>query len=607
MAALFRRGITAWLAAVLIEYIILPYDMRELSGLEGLAGMSLLRVVLLSCIFALILWGISRFVNTTVAERTGLFAVFLALSVIAVHACFTWAFFAVCVLIGGVMLIYNLFGWDSSIETAEKPKKERKIFLWLTVFLSIAFFLFLSICTICRVYSFSSPTYDFGIFAQMFHYMKESGLPMTTVERDELLSHFHVHMSPIWYILLPFYIIAPFPATLQVLQAAVLVSSVIPLWKIAKIRGLSDLQRMLICGVLLVYPALLGGASYDIHENCFLVPLILWLFWALEKKNIPLTAIFGFLTLTVKEDAAVYVAVIALYFIVKTLLYYDRSHLRELLTGLGLFAAALIYFFLATSFLAEVGDGVMTYRYKNFMYDGSSSLITVIKSVIMNPMKALYECVDAEKLQFIGLTMAPLLGLPLITRRYERYILLIPYLLLNLMSDYVYQHNIFYQYTFGPLACLIYLTLINVSDLKLDVKRIVALGMAFVLGFGCFIPTAYKKLKKYPEYCIKYSERYENIRDTLSLIPDDASVTATTFYVPFLSQRDVLYDIYYASLEHLLESEYVALNVTAKNEFRKYADNGKENGFDNIVTLLTENGYELYAELEKILVIYKKK
>lgn len=607
MSALFRRFIMAWLSAVLVEYIILPSGLRELSGLDGLAQMSLLRVVLLTCIFALVLCVIPRFVNITTAERTGVFAVFFTLSSIAVHASFTWAFLAVCLLICGVMLVYNLFGWDSSVEIGERPKKERKIFLWLTIGMATALFLFLAICTVCRIYSFCTPTYDFTIFAQMFHHMKESGLPMTTVERDGLLSHFHVHMSPIWYILLPFYMIVPIPATLQVLQACVLVSAVVPLWKIARIRGLSDLQRMLICAVLLIYPALAGGASYDIHENCFLVPLILWLFWALEKKNIHFVAVFGFLTLTVKEDAAVYVAVIALYFIVKTLLNYDNSRLHELLMGLTLFAAAVAYFFLVTSFLAQIGDGVMTNRYKNFMYDGSSSLITVVKSVIMNPMKALYECVDVEKLQFIALTMLPLLGLPLITRRYERYILLIPYLLLNLMSDYVYQHNIFYQYTFGPLAFLIYLTLINVSDLKLDIKRIAALGMAFVFGVGCFIPTVGKKLVKYPGYCIKYSDFYNEVSDTLSLIPDDASVTATTFYTTFLSQRDVLYDIYYVSREHLLESEYVALNVTAKNEFRKYADKGQENGFENIIALLLENGYDLYAELENVLVIYKKK
>ena len=89
----------------------------------------------------------------------------------------------------------------------------------------------------------------------------------------------------------------------------------------------------------------------------------------------------------------------------------------------------------------------MTYRYDNFIYDDSASLVTVIKAVVMNPMKALFECVDEEKLKFIGQTMVPLLGLPLLTRRFERYILLIPYVLINLMSDYQYQHDIFFQYT----------------------------------------------------------------------------------------------------------------------------------------------------------------
>ena len=74
------------------------------------------------------------------------------------------------------------------------------------------------------------PTFDFGIFSQMFHQMRTTGLPVTTVERDGPLSHFAVHVSPIYYLLLPFYCIYPKPVTLQVLQAAVLASAVIPLW-----------------------------------------------------------------------------------------------------------------------------------------------------------------------------------------------------------------------------------------------------------------------------------------------------------------------------------------------------------------------------------------
>lgn len=105
-----------------------------------------------------------------------------------------------------------------------------------------------------------------------------------------------------------------------------------------------------------------------------------------------------------------------------------------------------------------------------------NDLLTVVKACILSPMKAIYECVDEEKLPFIAFTLLPLLGLPLFTRRYERYLLLIPYVLVNLMSDYPYQHDIFFQYTFGSAAFLLYLTLLNLADLKSGRKHVQRAG-----------------------------------------------------------------------------------------------------------------------------------
>ena len=248
----------------------------------------------------------------------------------------------------------------------------------------------------------------------------------------------------------------------------------------------------------------------------------------------------------------------------------------------------------------------MTYRYNNFMYDGSSSLVTVIKSVILNPMKALYECVDAEKLYFISMTLLPLLGLPLLTRRYERYILLIPYVLVNLMSDYQYQHDIFFQYTFGSNAFLVYLTVVNLADLKINWQRIFALIAAVIVSAVCFGIVVAPKAMGYPVQAIQYHDYYQGIRDALDTIPDGASVTATTFYTAHLSQRDVLYDVRYSSKEHLLETEYVVLNISSTSDYKKYATGGKENGFENLLKLLEKKGYTEYASLEDVLVIYRK-
>ena len=601
-----RRVVLSWFFAVFIEYIILPAGIRDLSGLEGLAAMSLFRVIGISAVCTALLFALGRFKRTANAERCGIAMVFAALATISLYASFSWAFFVLCILVEAALIAYALFGWNYSDVISVGQSKERKVFAWITAGLAVCFFLFLGICTVARIYSFSTPTYDFGIFAQMFYHMKESGLPLTTVERDGLLSHLHVHMSPIWYLLLPFYMLVPVPATLNVMQAAVMASAVIPLWKLGKRHGVSDAQRLIICTLLLLYPAFSGAAIHDIHENCFLTPLILWLFYGVDKKSIPIIAVSALLTLTVKEDAAVYVAMIALWLIVKTALHFDKSKRRELLAGVILLSSAILYFFIVTSFLANIGDGVMTYRYRNFMYDGSASLITVIKSVIISPMKTLFECVDTEKLYFIMMTLLPLLGLPLLTRRYERYILLIPYVLVNLMSDYVYQHDIFYQYTFGPTAFLIYLTLVNMADIKIDKKRLACLITAICVSAGCYGAVIVPKAIRYPAYCSKFSGFYQNLQDTLSVIPEDASVTSTTFYTTFLSQREVLYDIGYASKEHLLESEYVVLNVTAHSEYRKYSDSGMQNGLEKVVEILESNGYQPCAELDGVLIIYKK-
>lgn len=603
---LLRWFLTAWLVAVFFEYMLLPAPMQDLSGLDGLAQMNLLRVALITGLGTLFMGILPHFVRPNPAQRWAIPALFFALSLQALLASYSQAFLGVCLLVLGILVAYALRGWNRRPEPIVAPQPTHPAWLWVTAALVLGFFLIISAWTVGRVASLGTSTYDFGLFAQMFHSMKETGLPMTTLERDTLLSHFDVHVSPIYYLMLPFYCLAPYPATLQALQAAVMASAVIPLWKIGSRYGLSAPQRTLLCAVLLLYPAFGCGASYDLHENCFLTPLLLWLLYGISAKSIPVTAVSALLTLMVKEDAAVYVAVVGLWLLVRTLLRYKRLDRHDLLTGAALLSVSLVWFFLATNHLAQNGDGVMTYRYDNFMFNNSGSLITVIFAVIMNPMKAIYECVDPEKLEYIAMTVLPLMGLPLLTRRYERYILLIPYLLVNLMSDYQYQHSIWFQYNFGSVALLLYLTAVNIADLKLESSRMIPLVMSVLICGNCFLETAYPRAEYYFREATGNYEYYQNIRDTLDLIPEDASVTATGYYTTYLSKREILYDLRYTSRNHLLESEYVVLNIASRKEFDKFTTGGRDNGLENLLAILERNGYELYAQIDGLLVIYRQ-
>lgn len=601
---LIRRFFLSWLIAVLIEYCTLPANFRDLETLECLSQMSMLRMIGYTGLVLTLLWAFSGLLKTQTWERWGILAVFTALCVVAYIATPTFLLLLASLVIIAVLGVYGFYGLNDRPVQKVSTEKAARGYFWGTIGCAVMFFLFVSIWTVSRVYSLSAPCYDFGIFSQMFYYMKETGLPMTTVERGRLLSHFAVHFSPIYYLLLPFYCIFPKPATLQILQALILASAVIPLWKLGKHYGLNGVQRMLICAVLFVFPAYSAGASYDIHENCFLTPLLLWLFYGIARKNTVMISVAAMLTLTVKEDAAVYVAVIALWLIAKTVLYPKARNTRELLTGIALLVASVAWFLCVTAYLANKGDGVMVNRYENYMYDGSSSLFTVIKSVLINPMKVLHECVDSEKTKFIVLTMLPLLGLPLLTRRYERYILLIPYILINLMSDYPYQHDIFYQYCFGSLTFLIYLTIVNLSDLKHSRLQSFVLVAMVAIGAAFLVKTVMPEAVQYSAQAVRKYEYFQSVRETLDDIPEEATVAATSNYAAYLSQRKELYDIHYSSWEYVLTMDYVVLDPEAQYEYAQYASPGKENGYATLVSLLERKGYSKIITGDDKLVIY---
>ncbi len=595
-----RHLLLSWLFSALLEYLFLPQPLQSLTQLDGLAAMSFPRLMILTAVFTVGLWVLSRRYRIIVWERWAIAGVFLLLTAATLSNSYTDAFFLFCCLILIILAVYAIWGHTATQAVSAPIQRSHWIFPVTAGLLAVAFFAAVAYWTVGRIRTLMAPNFDFGIFCQMFHNMKQTGLPMTTVERDGLLSHFAVHMSPIYYLMLPFYWLFPRPETLQILQAAILASSVIPMWLIGKRHGLSGLMRLLLCAVLLLIPTTAGGASYDLHENCFLLPLVLWLMYAMDRNSLWLTGLFALLTLMVKEDAAVYVAVAAVYLILHCLLG-GRKNTKMLLTGIVMLGLSIGWFLAVTGYLAEQGDGVMTYRYKNFIYDGSGSLLSVIKAVLLCPMKVIYECMDPEKLPYLAQTMLPLLGLPLLTRKYERYILLIPYILLNLMSDYQYQHSVMFQYNFGSSAFLLYLTAVNLADLRWSIPRVAAATAAVAVSIGFFCNLIVPPIEDVKTSLEANGAYYESITQALAQIPEDASVTAHTFYVVPLSKRSVLYDVRYCSREHLLSTEYVVLRNSSSGDFSR--GNLGVTGFQNVDALLKENGFT-EAFRQGSLIIY---
>ncbi len=468
-----------------------------------------------------------------------------------------------------------------------KSEKERKIASRVAAVLAVCaiggmFAFVVGSIGVLRYKTFSSPNFDFGIFVNMFHNMKETGLPLVTCERDRLLSHFAVHISPIYYLLLPFYALFPTPETLQIGQAIVLASGVVPVYLICRKYDLRRPYAVLATLAYACLPALSCGTFYDIHENCFLTPLLLWMFYFFEKdKPLPMY-IFAVLTLCVKEDAAIYVAFFALYILLGR---------KKRLHGTVLFAVSVIWFVAAVTMLTQFGDGAMSGRYQNYIYD-DSGFIGMIKTCIKNPSYIFTQFAVngtngstlAKKLLYILQMLVPLGFVPVMTKKISRYILLFPMVLMNLMPLYVYQYDIGFQYSFGSLAFLVYLFIMNAADMK-PLKRRFAVSFCAVAASLLFIVACIPNYNYYTKAWNENQSYYNEIEELLDKVPSDASLTVSTFYLPHLADRSEIYEVAY----HDIESEDAVLTDFVVIDTR----NGGQSEINKYMAL---GVYELYLD-----------
>lgn len=468
--------------------------------------------------------------------------------------------------------------------------------------------------TCLRYATFSAPNFDFGLFCQMFHYMKTDGIPLVTCERNVLLSHFVVHLSPIFYLILPFYAIFPSPMTLQIAQAVIVASGVIPAYLLCRHFKLGGKTTMLVCLIYSLYPALAGGCFYDLHENCFLAPILLWLFWCFEEKKTILMYICAFLLLMVKEDAAVYLLIFAIYLILSRKQYKHGAILAGM--ALAWFAIAMTILTKTSSYwaeyYAELGvtadpsiSGPMVNRFDNLMANGEDGLLGVLRTALVNPGYLLTQLFTTsengwEKFIYVLQMILPLGFIPFCTKKPSRWLLLSP-LLLNLLTMYQYQYDIGFQYHFAISAFLIYAMIQNIPELKTPTRRgLLAFGAAACCCI--YIVAVAPKLTGYVQKWEAGKETYQYMDTILDEIPEDASLCVSSRLLAHVHDRDILYEVRY-------NSETVKGRAVLIHSDMDYVVLDQRDNNTDYIKIYLANGYEkdpAFAEYEKTILVLRK-
>ncbi len=404
---------------------------------------------------------------------------------------------------------------------------------------------FIILISILRHDTFGSMVHDFGLFVQMFHSLAEDLTAMTTCERDMLMSHFEVHASYIYYLLVPFFKLFPYEETLLIAQGILAMGGIVPLFLIAKRRGFKGLSLIFIGAMYAFSSALIAPCFYDFHETAFLPTLLMWTLWAVDSKKYIPFFVFSALTCIVKEDAPLYIICIGLY------LFFEHKGTWKRLYGLIAAGCAGIYMMRITQWLTEHGDGQMmaSSRFGHLLIDPEGGLVEVVTNSLSNPGYLFSLMIQEGTLLFFVQIMLPLLFMPFFTKKIHRFLLMIPFVITNLIigANYGYAANINFQYIFGPATLLIFMAVINVDDFSPRTRQDIPilLGSAALL---MSVGTQSHHIDKYENYQDN-KEAYIKMEATLDAIPKDAVVAADPFIIPHIADREEVYIYDFADVD----------------------------------------------------------
>ncbi len=452
---------------------------------------------------------------------------------------------------------------------------------------------FISVTTIATHNCFGTAQYDFGIFYQMFYSLIEDGTAVTSCERDNPISHFKIHASYIFYVLVPIFKLFPKAETLFIAQAVLAVGGVVPMFLIAKRHGFKGFSLFFMGLAYVFCIGIVNPCYYEFHENAFLPTVLMWLLWAVDRKNYVMFYIFSVLTCIVKEDAPLYVICIGLY-----LFFEDKGRLRRM-NGLimALFSGAYMLFI--TNWLMKHGDGqmMMSSRFSLLMIDTTAGLKEVVKNALLDPAYLFSLLIQESTLRFFITVMAPMLFIPFFTSKIRRFLLMIPFIVMNLVigAGYGYAADIGFQYIFGPAALLLYMCVMNIDDMRDEVKPnvAVAFGAAAVIMTTGMIST---KISSY-NYYKSDKEYFDSLDEMLDSIPKDASVGTDAFLMPHVCDHKQIsyFDEYdfdeMGKIKQIEIYDFVALPV-------------RNDSYESRKNLLVNNGYELWSAIEGKCEIY---
>jgi len=486
------------------------------------------------------------------------------------------------------MFIFGIFvslplAWFLTKLAKKKWALDWRIAARVIAVMAFLFFIFYS-AFIVRKHDNFFTGYDLSIFDQAIWRMSRLQIPESTIRNVPWV--FGDHFDPIIALLTPVYALFPDARTLLVAQVFLLVAGVAIIYLWSKKEKITPFLAVLVSLLYLAHPGIQGAVNCDFHEIAFAPLLILVIFYFLSRKKWRSFFISAFLLLLVKEEFALWVAAIGVYVVLRE---------KQIRVGVGTLMMGVVYFLLLMNvFMPALNSGGPGYAYGN-LFPGFENGFGAGISYYAHDSAKIVEVVaqNPDKWWTIALYVLPL-AVPLFFD-FLGIILFLPAVATRVLSSYKYLSyaGLYYNAVFAALAVVILVRFLASEKMAAWRTKASELFGRIGIDFPIWVLAAAISVNLFYSYGYSYlldpvynwrsiDRQYKAERlELIAQIPAAAIVSASSYMLPHLSQRQNLY-----ILPRISDAEYVIFDYCEENKCNYWPT-----GLDNMT--------EIHAFLEQ--------
>ena len=397
-------------------------------------------------------------------------------------------------------------------------------------------------------YLFKIYSLDLGFYTHIMydyaHFRIDDYFIYSRAPRSVLSDHFDLYLmllSPLIYVFGSY--------TLLIVQIAGVLLGGWGVYKLIKLYTDDDLLPIFAMAAFFFSFGIIHALAFDYHSNVLTSMMLPWLLYYLKQRRFGLASLFVVLFVIGKENMSLW-----LFFIAIALMWDYRKDKKALWHLVAYAAFSLAYFFIINMIVMPRigGSGAGFARYAHL----GDNYVDIAGSLLAHPWETLklfftntmgYSKFDGVKQEFYICALASGMLLTLLKPNYL--LMLAPLLAQKMLAVDPNFWGVSFQYSVEFVPVLVVSSFLVLVKLK-NAKWRKALG--FVLLLSTVLTTFYtigvpKSTILVDQLCVYQGRHYEQKEfdvhyayNVIDRIPDDASVSAITPFVPHLAMRDTI-------------------------------------------------------------------